>query len=176
MHPNITPSSAPTRGDRSTGEARRVSEVSTRYSQQLQSDPVFAHFRPSRLAASNDRVLPSRCSAGTLINARFGRTPRLPGNPCTPASWHLSAVRPKVAIRPIEASKLRPAAEPGAPPQLCLKPPVSASVIGVWTGCLSKCAIARPKSSMSSAARSRVRPCRTKIRWTATSARLAGRV
>jgi hypothetical protein len=27
-----------------------------------------------------------------------------PGNPCTPASWRLSAVRPKVAIRPIEAS------------------------------------------------------------------------
>jgi hypothetical protein len=70
----------------------------------------------------------------------------------------------------------RYAAEPGASPQVCLKPPVSASVIGVWTGCLSKCAIARPKSSMSSAARSRVRPCRTKIRWTATSARLAGRV
>ena len=35
---------------------------------------------------------------------RFGRTLRLPGNPFTPASWRLSAVWSKVAIRPTATS------------------------------------------------------------------------
>ena len=103
--------------------------------------------------------------AGRLARRRAGETP---GWSATSSS---SGARYGAAL-----SGRRSATEPSAPPQVCLKPPVSASVIGVWTGCLSKCAIARPKSSMSSAARSRVRPCRTKIRCTATSARLAGRV
>jgi hypothetical protein len=34
-----------------------------------------------------------------LLRADLGT---FPGNPCTPASWRLSAVRPKVAIRPYE--------------------------------------------------------------------------
>ena len=107
-------------------------------------------------------------------------TPGIPESPCASARKSLSrrsATSSSSGARYGAAlSGRRSATEPSAPPQVCLKPPVSASVIGVWTGCLSKCAIARPKSSMSSAARSRVRPCRTKIRCTATSARLAGRV
>jgi hypothetical protein len=39
------------------------------------------------------------------MNVRLGRTQRLPGNPCTPASPRLSAVRPKVTFRPLRRSR-----------------------------------------------------------------------